>query len=43
MWSRQRVDVGAGNGIWNVKYKLKIRLNLKNITSLAVYTTQYGI
>jgi hypothetical protein len=29
MWSRWRVDGGAGNGIWSVKNKLKIKLNLK--------------
>jgi hypothetical protein len=28
MWSSQRVD--GGNGIWSVKNKLKIKLNLKN-------------
>ena len=28
MWSRQRVDGGdAGNGIWSVKNKLKIKLD----------------
>jgi hypothetical protein len=25
MWKRWRVDVGAGNGIWSVKTKLKIK------------------
>jgi hypothetical protein len=30
IWSRQRVDGGGmGNGIWSVKYKLKIKENLK--------------
>jgi hypothetical protein len=27
MWSRVRVDGRAGNGIWSVKNKLKIKLN----------------
>jgi hypothetical protein len=25
----ERVDRGAGNGIWSVKYELKIKLNKK--------------
>jgi hypothetical protein len=29
MWSRQRVDGEAGNGIWSVKNKLKIKLKKK--------------
>jgi hypothetical protein len=29
IWSRQRMN-GAGNGIWSVKNKLKIKLNKKN-------------
>jgi hypothetical protein len=37
MWSSQRVDGeggwgGAGNGIWSVKNKLQIKLNLKKNT-----------
>jgi hypothetical protein len=27
MWSSGRVDGEGGNGIWNVKYELQIKLN----------------
>jgi hypothetical protein len=31
MWSRWRLDggCGAGNGIWSLQNKLKLKLNLK--------------
>jgi hypothetical protein len=31
MWSSQRVNGGAGNGIWSVKNELQVKLNLKTI------------
>jgi hypothetical protein len=34
MWSSQRVDVGAGNGIWSVKIKLFLKMTKKTVKIL---------